>query len=169
MFRTQMTLDPLFRTLTIVFGSLCGAMAVFALTTRTGAGYFGCFLAVGVLGFAWAMSPRAVTVAGGELLVERRAWTPVRVPVRTIQAVTSLDRMGKGVRVFGVGGLFGSYGLFANDTLGRFHLYATRRGPAVIVRRNDALPIVLTPDNVIGTIEAIEQSKVGGSSRWGVA
>jgi len=112
-----------------------------------------------VLGLSWAMSPRALVVDGGELRVERRAWQPLRIPLASVASASPLDRLGRGtLRLFGVGGFFGSYGLFSNGDLGRFRLYATRGGQAVIVRRTgDELPIVLTPDDVTGAIGAIDR------------
>jgi hypothetical protein len=105
------------------------------------------------------MSPRALVVDAGELRVERRAWPPLRIPLATVASAAPLDRLGRGtLRVFGVGGFFGSYGLFSNGDLGRFRLYATRAGQAVIVRRTGKeLPIVLTPDDVAGAIGAIDR------------
>ena len=38
-------------------------------------------------------------------------------------------------------------GLFSARDLGRFQLYATRRGPYVALRRKDGLPVVVTPDD----------------------
>ena len=109
------------------------------------------------LGLSWAMSPRALVVLDRELCVERRAWTPVRIQLEAVETAESLERLRRGLRLFGVGGFFGSYGLFWNETLGRFLLYATRRGPALLVRRKGrALPLVVTPNDVPGAIAAIE-------------
>jgi len=161
MFRTRMTLDSMFRRTTILFGTMGLLFAVATLVTRAGPGFAACFGICFVFAFAWAMSPRAIEIGGGELRVKRRAWAPVRVPLRFVGSAEAHDGTGgRAIRVFGVGGLFGSFGLFSNPSLGRFHLYATRRGPTVVVRRNDdALPLVLTPDDVQGTVEAIERSR----------
>jgi hypothetical protein len=105
------------------------------------------------------MSPRELVVDGGEVRIERRAWRPLCIPLASITSAAPLDRVGRrAVRLFGTGGFFGSYGLFWSDALGRFRLYATRRGQAVIVRRTGgALPIVVTPDDVAGAIAAIDR------------
>jgi hypothetical protein len=107
---------------------------------------------------SWAMAPRELVVQDGELRIERRAWPALVVRLDEVQSASPLDSLGGGViRVFGVGGFFGSYGLFRSNALGRFRLYATHRGQAVLVRRVDGLPIVLTPDDVAGTIDAIDR------------
>jgi len=136
-------------------------VVVFGVILVTGAHVgFGVLAVLGaVLALSWAMSPRALVVDGGELRVERRAWRPLRIPLASVVSASPLDRLGPGtLRVFGVGGFFGSYGLFSNGDLGRFRLYATRAGQAVIVRRTGSdLPLVLTPDDVAGTIGAIDR------------
>jgi hypothetical protein len=159
MFRTPMTLDRTHRRLTwLVVGLL---VVSFAVVTFTGAmaGYGVFMILAVVLAIAWAMSPRQLVVEGGELRIERRAWRPLRVPLANIVSAAPLGRLSKrSLRVFGVGGFFGSYGVFSNPDIGRFRLYATRGGQAVIVRRRgDELPLVLTPDDVAGAIEAIDR------------
>jgi hypothetical protein len=159
MFRTPMTLDRTQRRLTLlVFGLLVTSLAVVVFVGAQAG--FGVFALLGVvLGFAWAMAPRALVVEDGELRIERRAWRPLRVPLSDVVSAAPLGRMsGRTLRLFGVGGFFGSYGLFSNPDLGRFRLYATRGGQAVIVRRRgDELPLVVTPDDVAGTIDAIDR------------
>lgn len=153
-----MTLDRRQRMMTGVVGLIIVVVSGVVLVTGAHVG-FGVLAVLGVvLALSWAMSPRALVVDGGELRVERRAWRPLRIPLASVVSASPLDRLGRGtLRVFGVGGFFGSYGLFSNGDLGRFRLYATRAGQAVIVRRTGSeLPIVLTPDDVAGTIGAID-------------
>jgi hypothetical protein len=154
-----MTLDRTQRKMTALVGVLLAVS--FGVVTVTGAHVgFGVFAVLGVvLALAWAMSPVALVVDGGELQVERRAWRPLRIPLASVRSASPLDRLGKGtLRLFGVGGFFGSYGLFSNRDLGRFRLYATRGGQAIIVRRTGSeLPLVLTPDDVTGAIGAIDR------------
>jgi hypothetical protein len=162
MFRTGMTLDRTHRRLTWISSALIAVALVvsFASGARLGEGVLAFVAAVLLL--AWAMSPRALVVARGELRVERRAWPALRIPLAAVVSASPLDRLGGGtIRLFGTGGFFGSYGLFRSDALGRFRLYATRTGQAVIVRRaGSELPIVLTPDDVAGTIDAIDRRPV---------
>ena len=110
-----------------------------------------------VLLLAWAMAPVALVVEAGELRVERRAWKPLRLPLSTVAAVSLLDAPVRGaIRLFGVGGFFGSYGVFWSRALGRFRLYATRSGPGILVRRSGgSLPIVLTPNDCDGAVRAM--------------
>jgi hypothetical protein len=158
-----MSLDRTHRTLTITVTAL-GIGSFVALSASPQLGLFRntmIGLLAAVLLVCWAMSPRALVVDSGELRVERRAWRPLRVPLASVSSAAPVDGVGLGtIRVFGVGGFFGSYGLFYNTVLGRFRMYATRRGQAVIVRRTgDALPLVLTPDDVAGSLRALDSSR----------
>lgn len=166
MFRATMTLDRTRRLVTLCVGSIVGVAAGAALVapaafpSRGGIppwAVVGPVLAIVVLAFAWAMSPCGVVVDGGELRVERRAWPPLRFPLSAIAGVSIVDSPARGaVRLFGVGGFFGSYGLFSSSALGRFRMYATRGGPGVVVRRKGGdLPIVFTPDDAAATVHAM--------------
>jgi hypothetical protein len=159
MFRTAMSLDRTHRKLTALVAALLVVSLTVVLVTRAQLGIGVLAILGAVLALAWAMSPRELVVDGGELRIERRAWRPLRVPLSSVVSAAPLSRLGgRTLRLFGVGGFFGSYGLFSNQELGRFRLYATRGGQAVIVRRGgDQLPIVVTPDDVAGTIEAIDR------------
>jgi hypothetical protein len=162
MFRTPMTLDRTHRRLTWLSSAFIALALAFSFASRARVGEGALAFGAGALLLAWAMSPRALVVAGGELRVERRAWPPLRIPLATVVSAAPLDRLGGGtLRLFGTGGFFGSYGLFRSNALGRFRLYATRTGQAVLVRRTGgALPLVLTPDDVAGTIDAIDHRPV---------
>jgi hypothetical protein len=158
MFRTPMTLDRANRNLTLF-------VVLFAVAIVAGASLLSnrplrlpvAAIAV-TLALAWAMAPRALVVDGDELRIVRRMWPPLRIARADIERAAPIDHVGKRVaRLFGVGGYFGSYGLFWSDKLGRFRLYGTRRGQAVIiVRRGRLLPLITTPDDVAGAIGAID-------------
>ena len=159
MARFPMTLDRAHRVLTVVALALvAGAFAV-ALSAVG-------MLMLPVLGFvvvalavSWAMAPCALAVEGDELRVERRAWPALRVPLETVTAAEPVALSGRTLRIAGVGGFFGSYGLFTNGQLGRFRLYATRRQDAMIVRRRQGLPIVITPDDIPGAVRALSKGR----------
>jgi hypothetical protein len=160
-FRSPMTLDAANRALTIVLSLvILGIVLLTSVGVGKLAGPVPALVVaplVVVMLVAWAMSPRAVAVVAGDMLVERRAWPALRVPLASIERAEPFERAGRALRIIGVGGFFGSYGLFTSDALGRFRLYATRRGKAVLVRRSGgAIPLVLTPDDVAGTLAAID-------------
>lgn len=154
-----MSLDDRNRQFTLIVGVIAAGSftAVLASGARLGVPILA-LLGV-VVAVSWAMAPRALVVDAGELRIERRAWSPLRIPLSHVASAAPLEELAAGTRrLFGVGGFFGSYGLFSNGQLGRFRLYATRGGQAVLVRRQgDELPIVLTPDDVAGAVAAIDR------------
>jgi hypothetical protein len=110
---------------------------------------------------AWAMAPCELAIVDGEIRVGRRAWAPLCVPLSALASVERIDGLGPGtIRVLGVGGFFGSYGLFRNRALGQFRAYVTRRGPAVLIRRLEGRPLLVTPDDVSGAIVALHRAGV---------
>jgi hypothetical protein len=158
MFRSSLSLDRRNVISTVLVGALVGAILLLAWSrSDADASWRAVWAAVAALVVAWAMAPRALVVEGGELRIERRLWPALRVPLADVERASPIDSLGKGVlRLGGVGGFFGSYGFFRSERLGWFRLYGTRRGQAVLIARHDALPLVVTPDDVAGAIDAID-------------
>ena len=159
MARFPMTLDRAHRLLTVVALALvAGSFAV--MLTAVGPIMLP-VLAFVVLALAvsWAMAPCALAVEGDELRVVRRAWPALRVPLANVTSAEPVALSGRTLRIAGVGGFFGSYGLFTNGQLGRFRLYATRRQGGMIVRRTSGLPIVITPDDIPGAVKALGERR----------
>jgi hypothetical protein len=63
--------------------------------------------------------------------------------------VSFVDRkeLKNSLRVFGVGGLFGYFGLFRNSHYGTMIWYATRRDQFVVIERSNGKTIVLSPND----------------------
>jgi hypothetical protein len=63
--------------------------------------------------------------------------------------VSLVDRkeLKNSLRVFGVGGLFGYFGLFRNSRYGTMIWYATRRDQFVVIERSNGKTIVLSPND----------------------
>ena len=82
-------------------------------------------------------------------LIIQRLFTNVKIDRNQIESVELLDKdeIGTMIRTFGVGGLFGYYGKFANTKLGSMTWYATRKDRAVLVRTIDNKKIILTPND----------------------
>ena len=57
------------------------------------------------------------------------------------------DEMAGTIRTFGVGGLFGYYGKFANDLYGEMDFYVTQRKNYVVLITEDKDVIVLSPND----------------------
>lgn len=98
----------------------------------------------------FAFRPLNYTLTIDELIVHRPLIN-VKIYRTEIKSVELIDKekLGQTFRTFGVGGLFGYFGKFANAKLGSMTWYATRRDKAVLITTVDNKKIVLTPDNPI--------------------
>ncbi|HXP89260.1 MAG TPA: PH domain-containing protein [Bryobacteraceae bacterium] len=116
-----------------------------------------------VIALAYAYSPRGYTIADRSVLIKRPIGN-VRVPlddVREARPASSDDYSGC-IRLWGSGGLFGYYGLFRTDKLGRCTWYATDRSRAVVLI-TAAKTALFSPDDVEGFLAAIRrQAPVSG-------
>lgn len=91
-------------------------------------------------------TPTACEITETALIIRRGVGRP-SFPLAGITAVRRLEdnELKNCVRVFGVGGLFGSFGHYHSASLGPFILYARRTTGFVLVEA-DGRKIVLTPD-----------------------
>jgi len=110
----------------------------------------------------WAMAPSALAIDGDALRIERRAWRPIRIPLRDIAGLESTAGMRafNTLPLFGVGGFFGTFGLMWSRPVGRFWAYATRTSPSLLLRRRGSLPVLVTPDDPQAVVTALRQAGV---------
>lgn len=96
---------------------------------------------------SFAFSPINYEVSAQQLSIHRLL-IDVNIDRNQIKSVELLDKeqLGWVFRTFGVGGLFGYYGKFANTKLGSMTWYATRRDKTVLIVTLDNKKIILTPD-----------------------
>jgi Bacterial PH domain len=95
--------------------------------------------------FAFRPINYAVTA---EKLIIHRLFADVKIDRSEIKSVELSDnkKVGFTIRTFGVGGLFGYYGKFANTKIGSMTWYATRKDKTVLVKTVNNKKIILTPD-----------------------
>ena len=163
-----MSLDAANRLITLTVLALCAVvLAVQVALCRppmtwipllTGA------LLVPIMGSCWAMAPTALSIDGDSLRIERRAWRAIRIPLRDIAALESTAGMRafNTLRLFGVGGFFGTFGLMWSRNVGRFWAYATRATPSLLLRVRGALPVLVTPDDPEAVVAALRTAGVAG-------
>lgn len=135
--------------------------AVGGTTAALDAGMRGVALAIavfsaGTASLAWAFAPRGFALGAGALRVLRNGWWPTVVPLAGVRSAGEIDAeaLRGSVRTLGVGGLFGSYGLYRSPALGSFRLHATRSSGLVLVR-TDSRVYVVTPDRPAEFVEAL--------------
>ena len=83
------------------------------------------------------------------LLVIHRPLLDIKIEFNEIKNVEILDsqELKGSFRTFGVGGLWGYWGSFANTRIGAMKWYATRMSNAVLITTVSNKKIVLTPDD----------------------
>jgi hypothetical protein len=110
-----------------------------------------------VYGISYLFRPIGYIVTSEELII-RRPIGNVRLRREDIKSVEPVERnvVSGAIRTFGVGGLFGYYGRFANFHMGRMTWYATRRDRPVLIRVVPHKKIVLTPDDQEGFVAELK-------------
>jgi cytochrome c biogenesis factor len=96
----------------------------------------------------YGFSPKGYSLQDGQLVIYR----PFRNKFYGTESIQTVSIVAKeelkwSMRVFGVGGLFGYFGLFRNSRYGTMIWYASRRDQFVVIERSNGKTIVLTPDD----------------------
>ena len=98
--------------------------------------------------FTYLYRPVNYEVKEQNVIVHRPASdiTLLRNDIKNIEIIQSENLKGT-IRTFGVGGMFGYYGQFANFKLGCMTWYATKHHEkTVLIEMNNGKKIILTPD-----------------------
>lgn len=117
------------------------------------------FAFIAILLITYGFSPKGYVIEDGQFTV-LRPFKAKHFPLSDIVSVTAVEKKNlKGsIRTFGVGGLFGYFGLFRNSTYGHMLWYATRRDRFVVIERKNGKTIVITPDDPAAFVSAYESS-----------
>lgn len=113
-----------------------------------------------ILGFTVLLAPRGVRLEHDTLVVERLAWSDVRIPLADITSAEvgpQLALMGGGAwRYAGNGGLMGFTGFFKVRSTGEVaRCWASRLGGTVLLHRRDERPVLLGVDDCAGLLQAL--------------
>jgi len=122
---------------TLLFGALIIfnfilPLAIFLLIT-----YLMCLL----------LKPLSYGITADKLII-RRLIKSVHINRSDIVSLKLIDKsaISGSIRTFGVGGLFGWFGKFANNQLGSMTWYLTRRDKLVLIIKKDSKKILISPD-----------------------
>ena len=113
-----------------------------------------------ILVITYGFSPKGYAFEDRKLVIYRPFQNKF-YSTEDILNVSFVDRkeLKNSLRVFGVGGLFGYFGLFRNSRYGTMIWYATRRDQFVVIERSNGKTIVLTPDDPNSFVSEFEQRK----------
>lgn len=101
-----------------------------------------------ILVITYGFSPKGYAFEDRKLVIYRPFQNKF-FATEDILNVSLVDRkeLKNSLRVFGVGGLFGYFGLFRNSRYGTMIWYATRRDQFVVIERSNGKTIVLSPND----------------------
>lgn len=96
---------------------------------------------------AYAFHPINYQITENELIVQRPFFN-ARFDRSNIKSAELIMRneIGGSIRTFGIGGLFGYTGTFANFSIGKMTWYVTRKDKMVLIEMFDNKKIVFSPD-----------------------
>jgi hypothetical protein len=119
--------------------------------------YFMVAMIISIYAVCYAFRPIHYTLTNDKLIIHR----PVRDVSLSRDQIASValldDQMLKWTfRTFGVGGLFGYFGKFANSKLGSMTWYATRRKRTVLIKTIQDKSIIVTPDETEDFVNQFE-------------
>ena len=138
----------------IVTGLVVAVLVVVSAIQGGGAPW----VAAGVIALCAVFAVRGYSVTGSEVLIHHLGWAK-RLPLADVERVEASPGVMTGsVRVFGIGGVFGSYGWFRNAVLGSYTSYATDPARAVVLKVGQKT-LVVTPDDPAGFVAAVERGK----------
>ena len=133
---------------TIIIGQYClntneGRAIPIYITIALFVLYFGIF----------SFRPVSYSITSDKIIIHR-PFNDVKIDKAHIKRVELIDKkkLRWSLRTFGVGGLFGYFGRFANMQLGRMTWYVTRRDKPVLIVTIDDKKIIVTPDDAIGFV-----------------
>jgi len=113
----------------------------------------------GILLSSYSYSPLGYSVRDGALVIHR-PWKPLVIPleeIRKVQLVAPEEVKG-GLRAFGVGGLFGYYGLFFYPRLGGYVRFYLRNKQNPVLLDTARGKLLLSPDSS-GLVLALEAAR----------
>jgi len=148
-------MDNFTKAITISFCILAGAVIAFMffrlLTDKV---YFWVELATGVtlllaIAISYLFKPSNYVVTSYSFIINRPLGE-IEIPLNNIESAEKVEDkdMRFSLRLFGVGGLFGFYGIFSNKKFGRMRWYASRRNRFVLIKTTGNKKIVITPDDI---------------------
>lgn len=134
-------------TITLLFVSIIIGQLILFLDSAKSASVISVFILVFIYLIVFSYRPICYKITD-ELLVICRPLNDVKIALNEIKNVELLDqsRLRGTIRTFGVGGLFGYWGKFANRNIGVMTWYATRRDHAILITSTSNKKILLTPD-----------------------
>lgn len=141
---------------TLLFAFIIAILLLITRSSNTFHQLYICIILAVIYSLAFIYRPVSYQITR-DLLTICRPISDVHIKKADIRSVAMVDEteLNKSIRTFGVGGMFGYYGSFANYHLGSMTWYATRKDKAVLITTIDNKKIVVTPDEPEAFITAL--------------
>ncbi|NJN15114.1 MAG: hypothetical protein HC822_01805 [Oscillochloris sp.] len=111
----------------------------------------------------YAAQASSYTIEPEALVIRRRWWRPLRVPLERISGVSSASPLSdvpkRGLRFAFNAGIFGYLGPFRLDPYGQVFFLATNRTRLVAVARDNKPPLILSPAKPRDFIQALNERR----------
>lgn len=113
---------------------------------------------VGVLIYGYLYSPIAYSITSNEVIIHRRinTYSIPRTSIHSLYPITEAE-MGRVIRLFGNGGVFGYTGIYRSKQQGTMNWFVSQHKNYVVIESNFKKKYVLTPDDVPGFLAAFNQ------------
>ncbi|HEU4325087.1 MAG TPA: PH domain-containing protein [Roseiflexaceae bacterium] len=112
----------------------------------------------------YAVQPTAYRIEGDQLLIPRRWWRALRIPLHDVMGVSVASALADvpraGLRRAFNAGVFGYHGLFQLDPYGTVFFSATNRERLVAVARRDRPPLIVSPERPRDFVEALREALI---------
>jgi hypothetical protein len=117
----------------------------------------------------YALQPRAYRVETKTLIIERRLWRSLRIPLEQISGVSTAATLSDvpryGLRFAFNPGVFGYQGPFQLEPYGRVFFIATDRRRLVAIARRQLMPLIVSPARPGAFIEALNNERTDHAVR----
>lgn len=107
-----------------------------------------CSIMLGTYGYCFLQRPLRYSILKDTFIVNRlvKNWSIDCHEIKSVRLFTHHE-MKFTIRTFGVGGLFGYFGMFFNSKEGRLRLFATRWDRTVLIETAGGKKIIVTPND----------------------
>ncbi len=112
----------------------------------------------------YAVQPTAYRIEADRLVIPRRWWRALRIPLGDVMGVSVASALADvpraGLRRAFNAGVFGYHGLFQLDPYGTVFFSATNRERLVAVARRDRPPLIISPERPRDFVEALREALI---------
>lgn len=108
-----------------------------------------------ILFFAWSLHPKYYTIESDGIYI-KRFFKSIHIPFESIVNIKEMPRedTSGSMRLNASGGLFGYFGVFSNQKLKKYYMYATNTYKLVSIRLHDKLYVISPEERELFIAEA---------------